>query len=124
MNGRKIIAVDNAKDAISALQKSGADARVRNLFKEPMSAKELSGVSVSSASILSEKLNPSEMRESGHDEATRRRQLPARVARPTPATLLSCPHTPIGPTTPSSFSRRVMDRQRNNAADAVVAITP
>lgn len=44
MDGRKIVAVDNAPDAIAALQKAGVDARVRNLFKEPMSAKELAGV--------------------------------------------------------------------------------
>ncbi len=44
MNGRKIIAADFAEDAIAGLKNSGIDARVRNLFKEPMSAKELAGV--------------------------------------------------------------------------------
>lgn len=44
MVGRKIISADNAEDAISALQKAGVDARVRNLFKEPLSGKELAGV--------------------------------------------------------------------------------
>ena len=44
MNGRRIIAADNAEDAISALQKAGVDARLRNLFKEPMSLKDLGGV--------------------------------------------------------------------------------
>lgn len=43
MNGRKIISADNAEDAIAALQKAGVDARMRNLFKEPMSEKELGG---------------------------------------------------------------------------------
>ena len=44
MDGRKIIAADNAPDAIAALKKAGVDARLRNLFKEPMSLKELDGV--------------------------------------------------------------------------------
>lgn len=44
MLGRKIIAVDNAEDAISALQNAGVNARARNLFKDPMSEKELEGV--------------------------------------------------------------------------------
>lgn len=44
MEERKIIAADNAPDAIDALKKAGVDARLRNLFKEPMSEKELRGV--------------------------------------------------------------------------------
>lgn len=42
--GRKVIAADNAEDAIDALKAAGVDARSRNLFKEPMSVKELDGV--------------------------------------------------------------------------------
>lgn len=42
--GRKVIAVDNAADAIGSLKKAGVDARERNLFKEPMNEKELGGV--------------------------------------------------------------------------------
>ena len=44
MNGRKIIAADNAPGAIASLSRAGIDARVRNLFKEPLSARELNGV--------------------------------------------------------------------------------
>lgn len=44
MEGRKVIAADNAEDAVHALKAAGIDARVRNLFKEPMSEKELHGV--------------------------------------------------------------------------------
>jgi len=42
--GRDIVAADNATDAIASLRKSGVNAIERNLFKEPMSVKELAGV--------------------------------------------------------------------------------
>lgn len=44
MEGREIMAVDFAPDAIASLRKAGVNALVRNLFKAPMSAQELSGV--------------------------------------------------------------------------------
>lgn len=44
LEGREIIAADYAPDAIASLRKSGVNAEVRNLFKEPYSAKELAGV--------------------------------------------------------------------------------
>lgn len=40
---RDIIAADFAPDAIASLKKAGVDARLRNLFKEPMRADELEG---------------------------------------------------------------------------------
>lgn len=43
MKGRDVIAADLAPDAIAALTQAGIDARVRNLFKDPMNAAELSG---------------------------------------------------------------------------------
>ena len=41
MEGRDILAADFAPDAIAALKKSGVDARVRNLFKNPFTAEDL-----------------------------------------------------------------------------------
>lgn len=42
--GRNVIAADFAPDAISSLKEAGVSAQMRNLFKEPMSAKDLLGM--------------------------------------------------------------------------------
>lgn len=44
MSGREVLAVDSAGDAIASLSAAGVNAVQRNLFKEPMSEAELSGM--------------------------------------------------------------------------------
>ncbi len=46
INGREVIAVDSAGDAIASLSAAGVNAVQRNLFKEPMNEAELSGCDV------------------------------------------------------------------------------